>query len=138
MKEAFASQAKPFGLDLKEFAMIVGPNEELAVLITKIVRSKAFEPSEIVAERNQVYEDAKRAGDVTKINFVKITKIAGWPTVEEDVERSNGGRGRTHKMILGKTIFEISFIVSSARNFSKYEPAMGTVLATMTVVNKID
>jgi hypothetical protein len=67
---------------------------------------------------------------------VKEDKIAGWPAVAEDVERSNGGRGRTYKMIMGKTIVEISFVVSSAQNFTKYEPAMDRVLATLAVADK--
>jgi hypothetical protein len=136
MKEALAAQLKPFAIEIKEFGMIVAPNEALALLITKSTRSNPFKVSEIVAERNQVYQDAKKAGDVTRINYVKEDKIAGWPAVAEDVERSNGGRGRTYKMIMGKTIVEISFVVSSAQNFTKYEPAMDRVLATLAVADK--
>jgi len=98
MKEYIARELRPHGRNLQEFAMIVGPNDETALLVSKYTTPKAMKPSEFVEERKQVYEDAKRVGDVTKVNHVRETNIAELPAMEEDVERSSGGRGRTFKV----------------------------------------
>jgi len=136
MKEYLGRELRPYGRNLQEFAVIVGPNDETALLVSKYTIPKAMKPSEFVEERNQVYDDAKQAGDVTKVNLVKETTIATLPAVEEDVERSNGGRGRTYKIIDGTTVFEISFIVNNARQFSKYSAALDYLVASIKVAGK--
>jgi len=118
--------------------MIVGPNDEIALLLSKYTTPKAMKPSEFVEERNQVYDDAKRSGDVTKVNHVKEKTIAKLPAVEEDVERSNGGRGRTFKVIDGTTVFEISFIVNKASLFSKYTEVLDRLVSGIKVAGKTE
>ena len=120
MKKYLARELRSSGRNLQEFAMIFGPNKETALLVSKYTTPKAMAPSEFVKERNQVYDAAKRSGDVTKVNHVKETTIAKLPAVEEDVERSNGGRAREFKIISdGTTIFSITFVVNDAGRFSK-------------------
>lgn len=133
MKDALGSQLRPYGREILSFAMITGSNEEIALVVCQYTTLKEMQPSEFVTERNQVYNDAKRAGDVTKVNYVKETKIGGLPGVEEDVERSNGGRGRTHKIINGKTVFEISFVVNNAAHFAKYSDALDHLVSTVAL-----
>jgi len=136
MKESLGRELRPYGRDLQEFAMIVGPNDETALLVAKYTTPRAMKPSEFIEERKRVYDDAKRAGDVTKMNHVKETTIAKLPAVEEDVERSNGGRGRTHKVIDGTTVFEISFVANNARQFSKYLAVLDHLVSSIKVAGK--
>lgn len=134
MKNYIAAELKPYDRDLIEFTMITGDNDDIALLVSKYNTSKELQPSELVAERNKVYKDAMNAGDVTKINHVKETTVANLPAVEEDVERSNGGRGRTYKIILDKTIFELSFVVSQGRKFDTYLDVLAHIISTLSIV----
>lgn len=138
MKEYLGRELRPYGRSLQEFAMIVGPNDETALLVSKYTIPQAMKPAEFIEERKQVYDDAKRAGDVTKVNHVKETTIAKLPAVEEDVERSNGGRGRTFKVIDGTTVFEISFIVNNASQFSKYSSVLDHLVSSIKVAGKTE
>ena len=133
MKNYLAQELRPYGRTLSHFTMLVGPNDEPALLVSKYTMPKAMKPSEFIAERNKVYEDAKRAGDVTRVNIVRETTISKLPSVEEDVERSNGARGRTHKVINGLTVFEISFIVNNKQNFSKYSEFLVHLVSSLKV-----
>lgn len=136
MKDYLAKELRPYGRELQEFAMIVGPNQEIALLITKYVTPKSMKPSEFIKERNKVYDEAKRAGDVTKVNHVKEITVSKLPAVEEDVERSNGGRGRTYKVMDGTTVFEVSIVVHSKAQWSKYSTAIENLVSSMTVTTK--
>lgn len=138
MKEYLERELRPYGRDLQEFAMIVGPNDETALLVSKYSTPKAMKPSEFVEERKQVYGDAMRAGDVTSVNHVKETTIGNLPAVEEDVERSNGGRGRTFKIIDGTTVFEISFVAQKASLFSEYSAVLDHLVSSIMVVGKTE
>lgn len=91
---------------------------------------------DLLAERKQVYEDSKRAGDVTKINHIKQTIVAKVTAVEEDVERSNGGRGRTIKVIFDTAIFELSLIVNNRKLFSTYSHNLDHIISTFMVPTK--
>jgi len=117
MKDYMAAEAKKENLELLEFSMITGENDRVALIITKIRRAENIEIPKLVAERNQVYKDAIAAGDVTKVNYVRETTAGGLPAVEEDVERSNGGRGHTIKVVSGKLILEASFIAEKKEQF---------------------
>lgn len=136
MKNYLARELRPYGRVLVHFAMIVGPNDNPALLVSKYTTPKTMKPSEFIVERNQVYEDAKKAGDVTRVNFVRQTSISKLPSVEEDVERSNGGRGRTYKVINGITVFEISFIVTNKQHFSKYSEVLDHLVSSIKVSNQ--
>ena len=113
--------------------MLVGPNQGIALLVSKYTTATAMTPAEFIKERNQVYADAKRAGDDTKVNHVKERVVAALPAVEEDVERSNGGRGRTLKILNGTTIFELSFIANEGSQFPKYSAAIDRLVASIQV-----
>lgn len=133
MKNYLARELRPYGRTLVHFAMIVGPNDDPALIVSEYTTPKPMKPSEFIVERNQVYEDAKKAGDVTTVNFVRETTISKLPSVEEDVERSNGGRGRTYKVINGMTVFEISFIVNNKQYFSKYSKLLAHLVSSLMV-----
>jgi len=89
--------------------------------------------SNCVPTKRELYEDAKRAGDVTRVNYVRETTISKLPSVEEDVERSNGGRGRTYKVINGITVFEISFVANNKQDFSKYSELLVHLVSSLKV-----
>ncbi len=136
MKNYMEEELKPYDMNLIEFTMIAGDNDGIVLLISKYVRPEEVQPSELIDERNKVYEDAMNAGDVTKINHIKETIVANLPTVEEDVERSNGGRGRTYKLILSRTIIELSFVAPQGRKFDTYLDAVNHVISTLSIVEK--
>jgi hypothetical protein len=133
MKNYVARELSPYDRELKEFEMIVGPNDETSILVMKYTTPNPLKPSDFIKERNQVYEDSKKAGDVTKVNHVKETTISGLPSVQEDVERSNGGRGRTFKLIDGTRVYEITFIVNDAKKFSEYSSVLDHLVSTIKV-----
>jgi hypothetical protein len=134
VKKAMASQGAPFGLELIELAIFVEPTDEAVLMLMKYKTSVAKTASEFIKERMQVYEDAKKAGDVTRVNHVVETSISGLPAVEEDVERSNGARGRTHKIIDGTTVYEISFIVNSKEHFANYSDTLEHLISSVIVI----
>lgn len=133
MKDHLARELRPYGRTLVHLAMVVAPDGDPALLVSEYTTPKAMKPSEFVVERNQVYEDAKKAQDVTKVNFVRETTVSTLPSVEEDVERSNGGRGRTYKVINGTTVFEISFIVNNKQDFPEYSEALVHLVSSLKV-----
>jgi len=133
MKDYMARELDQYGRHLQELAILVGPNDEVALIVSKYTTPVPMTPSEFIEERNRVYADAQRAGDVTKVNLVKEETLAKLPAIEEDVERSNGGRGRTYKLIDGVVVFEISFIVNDASQFPKYSDMLDHLVSNMTV-----
>jgi hypothetical protein len=134
IKDYLAEQFRTEGMELLELALFWGPNTEIVLSISKYQIPTEKTPSEIIQERNDVYTEAMRAGDVTKVNYVRETIVANLPAVEEDVERSNGGRGLTLKIINGITIFEISFIVTDAANFPQYSDSFSHLVSTINLV----
>jgi WD40 repeat protein len=136
VKSYLAEQLHTAGMELLELASIVGTNDETTLFISKYQIPSEKTPSEFIQERNDVYAEAMRSGDVTKVNYVKETIVANLPAVEEDVERSNGGRGVTLKIIHGITIFEISFIVNDAAKFQQYSDAINHIVSTINLVKE--
>lgn len=133
MENHLAAELRPYDRELLEFAMISSLDNEIVLLLSKYRTPKTLKPAELVAERQKVYQDAKRAGDVTKINYVKETTLSQLPAVEEDVERSNGARGRTHKVVNGNVIFELSFVVSNKKRFALWSDVLKHVISTLAV-----
>ena len=143
MKDYIAAELQripndPYERKLTEFTMITAPSGEAALLVSKITVVKPMQVEDLLAERKQVYEDAKRAGDVTRINHVKQTTVAKLPAVEEDVERSNGGRGCTVKVISETAIFELSLVVNNGKLFSDYSHHLYHIISTFAVTAKQD
>ena len=116
MKEAAKEQLKSFSIILEEYAVIDGPNEMGALMISKSKWGSPITVQGVFEERQQVYRDAQAAGDVTKINLLEQITVDNKPAVLEDVERSSGlyNRGRTIKVISGETIIEISLIAEKS------------------------
>ena len=138
MKEHIGRELHSHGISLRELAMIVGPNDEAMLLVSKYTISKVMTHSEFLKERNHAYDDALQSGNVTNANIVQETMIATLPAVVEDVERSNGERARTCKILDGKTIFEISLVVMKARQFSEYSMVFDRLLASVKIAGKPD
>lgn len=133
MKDYIKEQLKADNLTLLEFTMITAPQEAASLMISKYTRQDAFVAEDILQERKMVYRDAQAAGDVTKINQLEEATIVSKLALIEDVERSNGGRGRTVKIIDGQTIFELSFIVNDKNNFPKYQPEFEHLIKTLII-----
>lgn len=133
MKSAIAGQLRPFHRDLLEFAVFTAPGDEMVLIISKYTTPRVMKPSQFIDERKNAYQEAKRSGDVTKVNYVKETSVSKLAAVDEDVERSNGGRGRTLKIIRGNTVFELSFVVQRATAFSAHSNAMNQLIASVVI-----
>lgn len=137
MKDFIAEELEKTPADPKrwlvEFTMIVSSNEEAAVMVSKVMLESTMTVKNLLAERDKVYEDAKTAGDVTKVNQLEQITMANKPAVIEDVERSNGGRGCTIKVLSGKTIIEISLVVHNRNKFLLYEPRFDHIVKTLVI-----
>lgn len=133
MKAYLANEVRPYEKQLQEFVMIADPNNKVALLVTKSTIPQPTNTPDLIEDRKLIYNDAKRAGDVTKINYIKETRISKLPAVEEDIERRNGGRGRTHKIIDGTTIYEISLVMHNAKEFSKYSSILKHIISSILV-----
>lgn len=131
MKDYIEEQLRSENITLLEFTMITAPQEEASLMISKYTRPSAFTAEDILKERKTVYRDAQAAGDVTEINQLEITMVDNKPALIEDVEISNGGRGRTIKVIDGQVIFEISLIVSDKNKFSDFQSEFEHLLETL-------
>ena len=51
---------------------------------------------------------------------------------------SNGGRGRTYKVIDGRTVFEVAFVVHDKEQWSILSTALDQVLSSLSVGDKSD
>ena len=133
IKEAYRDEFKKDNITLLEITMITSQDESAALMISKSMRGNPITAGEVLKEREKVYENAKAAGDVTEVNQLGQTTVDNNPAVIEDVERSNGGRGRTVKVISGKTIFEISLIVRNKGNFANYQSEFEHLVKTFHI-----
>jgi hypothetical protein len=87
--------------------MYISSDEEVAFFVSKVQSDNTLSTEDILLERGKFYDDAKRSGDVSNINKLEATTANDLPAVVEDVERSNGGRGHTVKLLYGKFIIEL-------------------------------
>jgi hypothetical protein len=113
--------------------MYISPDEEVCLIVSKIQADNALSADDILSERRKVDDDATTAGDVTQINRLEITTVYGLPAVVEDVERSNGGRGHTVKLLKGKFIVELSLIVNDKHRYDKHIGEYEQILASLKV-----
>lgn len=135
MKSFIREQLESDNITLLEFTMITAPRQAASLMISKTQRQENATPEDLLRERQGVYRDAQAAGDVTKINQLEATTVDNKPGIIEDVERSNGGRGRTVKVIDGQIIFELSLIVSDKNNFVNYQPDFEHILKTLIITD---
>ncbi|MBN1793967.1 MAG: hypothetical protein JW844_03285 [Candidatus Omnitrophica bacterium] len=133
MKKNVQEQLNPFGITILEFSMIVAPRGTACFMITRSTRRDTVSVQDLLKERQGVYRDAEAGGDVTRVHQLEITTVDNKPGLIEDVERSNGGRGRTVKVIEGQNIFELSLIVNDARDFLTYQPAFEHLIDTLII-----
>lgn len=121
---------------LQEFAAIRVPDAEAGILVGKLTAFKVMKPSEFVEVTKRFCEDAKRAGDITKINYVKETTIAGLPAVEHDLEHSGGVRDVTHIVMVGKAVYSVSLVVQEPEKLSDYAAEFQHIASSITIVGQ--
>lgn len=133
MKESLNRQLSPYNRHAEFFTMILAPNQEAAFLVSKINCANSLTIKDIRTERERVYEDAIKYGDVETINDISEFSVAGHPALLEDVTRKAQGRGVTVKVLIDRTIVEISFVVPNRTLFSKYRLEFDKVLETLSI-----
>ena len=133
MRMQMTSELRKFNRTLVSLDMYISSDEEVAFCVSTILADKALSAEDILSERRKVYEDATRAGDVTRVNKLEPTTVNDLPAVIEDVERSNGGRGHTVKLLKGRHIIELSLIVNDKGKYDKHVGEYQQVLATLKV-----
>ncbi len=131
-KENLAQSLTAFGRRLDGYSLILSSTGEAGLIVTKIITPTPMTPTAVVAERRQFYADAANAGEVAHVKAIKDTLINGWPAVLEDVEKSNGGRCRSYKILSGTSIYEVSCIVMDAALWSKYSETMDQIISRLT------
>jgi len=133
MKSSMASELRKYNRTLKVLEMYISPNEEVAFFFSLVDPEPSITVQSIVEERKKVYEDATKAGDVTKVNALSEIKVNKWSAVREDVDRSNGGRGCTVKVLVQGNLLEFSLIVNNKANFDKYQGELDHILFSLSV-----
>ena len=133
MRTQITSELRKFNRTLVSLDMYISSDEEVAFFVSKVQADNALSADDILAERRNVYEDATRAGDVTRVNKLERTTVNDLLAVVEDVERSNGGRGHTVKLLKGRLIVELSLIVNDKSKYDKHVGEYEQILATMKV-----
>jgi hypothetical protein len=131
MRTQLTNELRNFNRSLIAFDMFFSSDEEVALLVSKVQTDNALSAVDILAERGKVYDDATRAGDVTKINKLETITVKNLPAVVEDVERSNGGRGHTVKLLNGKYIVELSLIVNNKARYENHVGEYENILASL-------
>ena len=132
-KQSLNEQLKPFNIEMLGFTMLMSPNEDAALLISKSERASPVIIEDLVKERENVYKDAKAAGDVTNVNQLEKTSINDKGALIEDVERATGGRAISMKIISGKKVFEISVVAKDKNDFDKYRPVFEAIIKTVKI-----
>ncbi|MDI6763527.1 MAG: hypothetical protein QME83_10925 [Thermodesulfobacteriota bacterium] len=133
MKSSMASELKKYNRTLRVLEMYISPNEEVALFFSSADPEPTISAQSVVAEREKVHEDAMKARDVTKVNILVEEKVNEWPAVREDVERSNGGRGCTVKILAHAKLLEFSLVVNNKANFDKYKGELDHILASLSL-----
>jgi len=132
MKESMAGELKKYNRTLKVLEMYISPNEEAAFFFSLADPEPSITVQSVLAERKKVHEDATKAGDITKVNALSEVKVNKWSAVREDVERSNGGRGCTVKVLAQGELLEFSLIVNNKTNFDKYKGELDHILSSLS------
>jgi hypothetical protein len=133
MKGQMAAELRKYNRTLLSLDMYISSDEEVAFFVSKVRAENGLSTDAILSERRKFYDDAKRAGDVTAINKLETTTINGQPAVVEDVERSNGGRGHTVKLLKGEVLVELSLIVNDKSKYAKHTHEYEQILATLSI-----
>jgi len=133
MKESLNRQLSPYNRHAEFFTMILAPNEEAAFLVSKVNCDNSLTIGDLRKERERVYSDAMKYGDLEAINDISEFSVAGYPALLEDVTRRAQGRGVTVKVLIDRTIVEISFVVPDRTLFSKYRLEFDKVLETLSI-----
>ena len=133
MKTTIADELRKFNRTLVSIDMYISDDKEVAFIVSRVQANTPLAASDVLSERQNVYNDATRAGDVTKVNRLESTIVNNLPAVIEDVERSNGGRGRTIKLLKERLIVELSLIVNRKGEYDKHVHEYEQILATLKI-----
>lgn len=133
MRTTMVSKLGKYNRTLISLDMFISPDEEVAFFVSKVQAHDQLSVEDILSERRRFYDDATRAGDVTKVNKLEATTLNQFPAVVEDVERSNGGRGHTVKVLKGGFIVELSLVVNNKANYEGHTAEYNKILATLAI-----
>lgn len=133
IKENVNRELNTYGRHAEFLTMILSPDEKAAFSVSKVNCRNSVTIGDIRKEREEVYETAMRYGDVETINEITEFSVAGYPALLEDVTRSAQGRGCTVKVLVERTIVEISFMAPNERQFSKHKPDFDKALQTLRI-----
>jgi len=132
MKSSIAGELRKYNRTLKVLEMYISHNEEVGFFFSLADPEPSITIQSVVAERKKVHEDAAKAGDVTKVHALSEVKVNQWSAVREDVERSNGARGCTVKVLAEGKLLEFSLIVNNKANFDKYKGELDHILSSLS------
>jgi hypothetical protein len=133
MRTQMTTELRKFNRTIVSLEMYISPDEEVAFFVSIVQADIGLSADDILSERRKFYDDATRAGDVTRINKLETMISSDLPAVVEDVERSNGGRGHSIKLLKGRRIIELSLIVNDKGKYDKHFVEYEQILATLNV-----
>lgn len=133
IKENVNRELNTYGRHAGFLTMILSPDEKVAFSVSKVSCKDSITIGDIHKEREEAYETAMRYGDVETINEITEFSVAGYPALLEDVTRRAQGRGCTVKVLVERTIVEISFMAPNELQFSKYKPGFDKALRTLHI-----
>jgi len=136
MKSSIASDLRQYNRTLKTLEMYISTNEEVAFFFSLVDPEPSITAQSIVTERKKVHEDAMKAHDVTKVNTLVEEKVDQWPAVREDIERSNGGRGYSVKVLAHGKLLEFSLVVSNKDDIDKHKGELDHILSSLSVLGQ--
>jgi hypothetical protein len=135
--EAIAQVKRQTGAELQKYKryildlqMFISPKEEAVFFISKTSADNPPAAQDLFTERQNVHRDALKAGYLTKVNALEILKSSVGSMVVEDVDRNDGQRARTVKIVVFSFIYEVTLAVSQKSNYEKYRPYLDHAVDT--------
>ncbi len=134
MKRQVGAELQKYKRYILDLQMFMSPKEEAAFFISKTRTDTPLSAQDLLTERQNVHRDALKAGYLTKVNTLEVVKSSAGSMVVEDVERNDGQRARTVKIIVSSFIYEVTLAVSLKSNYEKYRPYLDHVMETFRTV----
>jgi hypothetical protein len=135
--EAVAQMKRQTGAELQKYKryildlqMFISPKEEAAFFISKTRADNPPAAQDLFTERQNVHREALKAGYLTKVNTLEILKSSAGSMVVEDVDRNDGQRARTVKIVVSSFIYEVTLAVSQKSNYEKFRPYLDHAVDT--------
>lgn len=132
LRKATESQLAGSDRTLEELKVFEVSEDDVSLMVSKIKTDTPLSIAQVLRERQGVYDAAREAGDVTKLNLLRQTTVgSGTKAVIEDAERSDGSRGRSYKIPQGDSMFEVSFVFTNKALFEKYSAKIDSIIASL-------